>query len=99
MPTKDNSNVPKGVREELSSRVSNTLTTPSTLDTDNPNTLYITPITSDTPHTFRSGKAKDLSTKGEHQSRMKCSQCGKSYLGQKNSSTCGDKCRQRKSRG
>lgn len=49
--------------------------------------------------TFRSGKAKDLSTKGEHQQRMKCSECGKSYLGQKNSSTCGDKCRQRKSRG
>lgn len=48
---------------------------------------------------FRSGKAKDLSTKGEHQQRMKCSECGKSYLGQKNSSTCGDKCRQRKSRG
>lgn len=48
---------------------------------------------------FRSGKAKDLKTKGEHQQRMKCTECGKSYLGQKNSSTCGDKCRQRKSRG
>lgn len=49
--------------------------------------------------TFRSGKAKDLKTKGEHQQRMKCSECGKSFLGQKNSSTCSDKCRQRKSRG
>lgn len=45
------------------------------------------------------GNNADLKTKGEHQSRMKCSQCGKSYLGQKNSSTCGDACRQAKSRG
>lgn len=43
--------------------------------------------------------AKDLKTKGEHQQRRKCSQCGDSYLGQANSSTCGDKCRQAKSRG
>lgn len=40
-----------------------------------------------------------LKTKTEHQQRRKCSECGKGYLGQKNSSTCGDKCRQRKSRG
>jgi hypothetical protein len=42
---------------------------------------------------------KDLKTKGEHQQRRKCSQCGKSYLGQENSSTCGDACRKAKSRG
>lgn len=44
--------------------------------------------------------AEDLkdSKKDQHQQRRKCSECGKSYLGQKNSSTCGDKCRQRKSR-
>ncbi len=40
-----------------------------------------------------------LKTKTEHQQRRKCSECGKGYLGQANSSTCGDKCRQRKSRG
>lgn len=85
--SKDNSNANKKIREELASRVTPTpLPVPPTLDNDN-------------NETFRSGKAKDLSTKGEHQSRMKCSECGKSYLGQKNSSTCGDKCRQRKSRG
>lgn len=43
-------------------------------------------------------RASDLKTKGEHQQRRKCSVCGKSYLGQENSSTCGDACRQRKSR-
>lgn len=42
--------------------------------------------------------AKDLKSKGEHQQRHSCSECGKKYLGQKNSSTCGDTCRQRKSR-
>lgn len=67
--------------------------TPTTNDTDTPTSL------SPTTQAFRSGKAKDLSTKGEHQQRMKCTQCGKSYLGQKNSSSCSDKCRQRKSRG
>lgn len=83
----DNKNVDKRIREELSNRVSSSTDTP--------------PTTLDTPNTesFRSGKAKDLKTKGEHQQRMKCSECGKSYLGQKNSSTCGDKCRQRKHRG
>lgn len=38
-------------------------------------------------------------TKKETQERMKCSECGKGYLGQKNSSTCGPTCRKRKSRG
>lgn len=42
--------------------------------------------------------AKDLSSKGEHQQRRKCSECGKGYLGQENSSTCGPTCRKRKSR-
>lgn len=42
--------------------------------------------------------AKDLSTKGEHQQKRKCSQCGKGYLGQQNSDTCGPTCRKRKSR-
>ena len=42
--------------------------------------------------------AADLKTKGEHQQKRKCSQCGKSYLGQKNSDTCGSACRMRKSR-
>ena len=44
------------------------------------------------------GNNSDLKTKGEHQQKRKCAMCGKSYLGQKNSSTCGDACRQRKSR-
>jgi hypothetical protein len=44
-------------------------------------------------------KAKDLVSKGEHQQHRKCSQCGKGYLGQKNSDTCGDACRKAKSRG
>lgn len=44
------------------------------------------------------GNNSDLKTKGEHQEKRKCSQCGKGYLGQKNSDTCGDACRQRKSR-
>lgn len=44
------------------------------------------------------GNNADLKTKGEHQQKRKCSQCGKGYLGQKNSDTCGDACRQRKSR-
>lgn len=91
--SKDNSNANKKIREELASRVapSSTPTPPTPIDD--------TSLTVGDTQTFRSGKAKDLSTKGEHQSRMKCSECGKSYLGQKNSSTCGDKCRQRKSRG
>lgn len=38
-------------------------------------------------------------TKTETQKRMKCTECGKGYLGQSNSSTCGPTCRQRKSRG
>lgn len=44
--------------------------------------------------------AEDLkhSKKDQHQQRRKCSVCGKSYLGQENSSTCGDACRQKKSR-
>lgn len=45
------------------------------------------------------GKDDSLKTKDQKQNRRNCSECGKSYLGQKNSSTCGDKCRQRKSRG
>lgn len=40
----------------------------------------------------------DLKTKGEHQQRRKCTECGKSYLGQAHSSTCGDACRKRKQR-
>lgn len=44
------------------------------------------------------GNNADLKTKGEHQERRKCAMCGKSYLGQKNSSTCGDACRKAKSR-
>lgn len=44
------------------------------------------------------GNDPSLKTKGEKQQRRKCSQCGKSYLGQMNSSTCGDACRKRKSR-
>lgn len=43
-------------------------------------------------------KAKDLITKGEHQQKRKCSQCGKSYLGQKNSDTCSGACRVAKHR-
>lgn len=43
-------------------------------------------------------KASDLKTKGEHQQKRNCSQCGKSYLGQQNSDTCGATCRKRKSR-
>jgi len=42
--------------------------------------------------------ASDLKTKGEHQQKRKCSQCGKGYLGQKNSDTCGSACRMAKSR-
>lgn len=49
--------------------------------------------------TFARGRDDSLKTKDQKQERRKCSECGKSYLGQKNSSTCGDKCRQRKSRG
>lgn len=40
----------------------------------------------------------DLKTKGESQQRRKCSECGRTYLGQEHSSTCSDKCRKRKQR-
>ncbi len=43
-------------------------------------------------------KAKDLTSKGEHQQQRKCSQCGKTYLGQQNSDTCGPACRVAKHR-
>lgn len=43
--------------------------------------------------------AADLKTKGEHQQKRKCSQCGKGYLGQKNSDTCSGACRVAKHRG
>lgn len=43
--------------------------------------------------------ADGYKTKTEKQERRKCEVCDKGYLGQANSSTCGDKCRQRKSRG
>lgn len=48
---------------------------------------------------FARGRDDSLKTKDQKQNRRKCSECGKSYLGQANSSTCGDACRQRKSRG
>lgn len=38
-------------------------------------------------------------TKKETQKRKKCSECGKGFLGQDGASTCGPKCRMRKSRG
>ena len=44
------------------------------------------------------GKDDSLKTKDQRQNRRKCANCGKSYLGQKNSSTCGDACRQQKHR-
>lgn len=44
------------------------------------------------------GKDDSLKTKDQKQERRKCSQCGKSYLGQKNSDTCGPACRMKKSR-
>lgn len=43
--------------------------------------------------------ADGYKTKKETQKRKKCSMCGKGYLGQDNSSTCGPTCRKRKSRG
>jgi hypothetical protein len=45
------------------------------------------------------GVDDSLKTKDQKQNRRKCSECGKSYLGQANSSTCGPTCRSRKSRG
>lgn len=42
--------------------------------------------------------ADGYKTKTETQERRKCSECDKGYLGQKNSSTCSEKCRKRKSR-
>lgn len=45
------------------------------------------------------GVDDSLKTKDQKQQRKKCSECGKSYLGQANSSTCGGTCRSRKSRG
>jgi hypothetical protein len=43
--------------------------------------------------------ADGYKTKQEKQKRKKCSECGKGYLGQEGSSTCGPTCRKRKSRG
>lgn len=42
--------------------------------------------------------ADNYKTKKQTQKRMTCSQCGKKYLGQENSSTCGPACRTAKSR-
>lgn len=44
-------------------------------------------------------EALALKTKVSHQKQKTCSECGKSFLGIASSTTCGDKCRQRKSRG
>lgn len=42
--------------------------------------------------------ADGYKTKQEKQKRKKCSECGKGFLGQDGASTCGPKCRMRKSR-
>ena len=86
----NNSNVPRDKRVALSNKISN-LVNSDIKDQGNDNS-------SGQVTQFKASK-DNLKTKDEHQERMKCSECGKSYLGQKNSSTCGDKCRQRKSRG
>lgn len=40
-----------------------------------------------------------LTTKDNHQKRKACTVCKKGYLGAADSSTCGDACRKKKSRG
>lgn len=60
-----------------------------------------------TPEEFKQALAERINlavadkykTKTETQKRKKCTICGKGYLGQDNSSTCGSACRKRKSRG
>ena len=42
--------------------------------------------------------ADGYKTKQEKQKRKTCSECGKGFLGQDGASTCGPKCRMRKSR-
>lgn len=67
----------------------------NTLDTDGVTELEYTETVSKEE---QFAPASDLKTKGEHQQRRKCSMCKKSYLGQKNSGTCSDACRMKKSR-
>lgn len=40
-----------------------------------------------------------MTTKDNHQKRKTCTMCKKGYLGAADSSTCGDACRKKKSRG